>query len=315
MPQKILLVGNISEKAETQFTEAGFEVYRVDADSDAISEALQEADVVCGRTSMQLSKDMIESAPNLKAIAVFSVNTSNVDIEAATEKDIPVFSAAGLSATSVAELTIGLLLSLLRKIPQQDARLKECIWQKSAIKDNAHEASGKTLGILGFGDIGRKVAEIASALGMEIIFYDPYTSDDIPEDIAKRTTRESVLRRADIITVHASTDNELIGEMEFKMIKDNAYIINMARAGTVNVEDLAEALIGGQLAGVAVDVHEIEKEFFDSPLSDPRIRNKVILTNHSGGETIEARERISRVVAQRITDYLLKRDKDKAINL
>ncbi|MDX1608026.1 MAG: NAD(P)-dependent oxidoreductase [Candidatus Spechtbacterales bacterium] len=305
MSKKILLVGNISNLAENLFLEAGFNVERIKdaSDRDAIIRSLITADAVCGRTAMQLDRGVIENATNLKVIAVFSVNTSGVNVDTAKEKDIEIFSAAGLSAVSVAELTFGLIVALLRKIPQQDSRLKAGKWRKSAANDNAHEVAGKTLGIIGMGDIGQKVAKIARVFDMQVLFFDPFLEKS-PSTEFKKVNKEELLKDSDIVTVHAATGDELVGESDIKLMSNSAYLINMARSTTVNASALASALESNQLAGAAIDVHDKERDPFESVFLKEKIKDKVVLTNHSGGETLEARERISKVIARRVIDCL-----------
>jgi len=155
------------------------------------------------------------------------------------------------------------------------------------------------------GDIGRKVAKVAVSLGMKIIFFDPFVEENSDESF-KKAALEELLETSDIVTVHAASEEKIIGEEEIEMMQDGSYIINMARKHTVNAAAVVAGLKTGKLAGAAIDIHENETNPFESVFLDPKIKDKIVMTNHSGGETKESRQRVAIKMAQMIIDYFEK---------
>jgi D-3-phosphoglycerate dehydrogenase len=229
-----------------------------------------------------LDKEILVKLPGLKVISRCGAGLDNVDLNAAKELDIKVFNTPDGPTLAVAELVIGLIFSLLRKITVMDRNLKKGEWSKKM----GNLFYGKRIGLIGFGRIGRKVAELAKALGAVVCFYDPYVDE---EDIkgVKRSELGDVLSRSDIVSLHLSYSDKnrnLIGASELSQIKQDSLLINCARGGVVDEKALHTALKQGKLAGAAVDV--FENEPYDGPLKD---LDNVILTPHVGSYAKEAR--------------------------
>jgi D-3-phosphoglycerate dehydrogenase len=237
-------------------------------------------------------------------VGCFSVGTNQVDLAACAEMGIPVFNAPFSNTRSVAELTISEIVMLFRRTFPKSAAAHQGIWDKSAI--GSHEVRGRTLGIVGYGNIGSQLAVLAEAIGMAVIYYDH--TDKLRHGNAEPVaTLDELLSRADVVTLHVPETPETIGMMgreQFARMKKGAYFINNARGTIFDPGALAEALRTKHLAGAAVDVFPIEpssnSEAFCSPLQG---LDNVILTPHIGGSTAEAQERIGVEVARKFVEY------------
>jgi D-3-phosphoglycerate dehydrogenase len=239
------------------------------------------------------------------AIGCFSVGTSQVDLVAARAAGIPVFNAPFSNTRSVAELTIAEIVMLLRRVFPKSVAAHSARWDKTAVA--SYEIRGKTLGIVGYGNIGSQVAVLAEAMGMRVIYFD--NTDKLRHGNVEPVDHlRHLLGRADIVTLHVPETVQtkgMIGEAEIRAMKKGAYLINNSRGSVVDLDALARALKDGHLRGAAVDVFPIEPSSnsgaFKSPLQG--IEN-VILTPHVGGSTEEAQERIGVEVARKFVDYI-----------
>ncbi len=304
----ILFLENISDKAVKHFKEAGYGSVR------KLNGALSEDDLVREvkdvhllgiRSKTQISARVLEAANKLQAIGCFCIGVNQVDLKKATKQGVTVFNAPYSNTRSVAELVIGLSIMLIRRIPDKNKAAHEGIWMKEA--KGSYELRGKTLGIIGYGNIGSQVSVLAEAMGMKVIFYDLVTKLPLGNAIAKKSIKE-VMSQADIITLHvpetAGTKN-LINKNTLKYVKQGSIVINYARGEVVDLDALRNAMLEGQVSGAAIDVFPWEPEKngdrFQTPLQD---LPNVILTPHIGGSTEEAQLNIGEDVSNKLLQFL-----------
>ena len=256
------------------------------------------------RSRTQLTAEVLAQAPKLVAIGCFCIGTNQVDLQAAQERGIAVFNAPYSNTRSVAELVLAEAILLLRGVPEKSAVAHRGGWLKSA--DNAYEARGKTLGIIGYGAIGSQLSVLAEALGMHVVFHDVVAK--LPLGNARQAANlNDLLAASDIVTLHVpelpSTEG-MMGAAEIAAMKPGAILINASRGTVVDIEPLADALRAKKLLGAAVDVFPVEprsnKDEFVSPL---RGLDNVILTPHIGGSTLEAQANIGLEVADKLVKY------------
>ena len=304
---KVLLLEGIHESAVDLFTAAGYSnVTRLTKalDGEALKEALHGVHIVGIRSRTKLTEEIFAAADRLIAVGCFSVGTNQVELTAAQMRGIPVFNAPFSNTRSVAELVIGEIVMLLRRIFSRSVSAHAGGWDKSAT--DSLEVRGKTLGIVGYGNIGSQLSTLAEAMGMRVIYFDVIdklrhgNTESVP-------TLEALLAEADVVSLHvpetAQTKN-MMGEAQFRAMKKGAYFINNARGTVADLDALARALKDGHLRGAAVDVFPKEPaangEKFVSPLQG---LENVIITPHIGGSTEEAQERIGSEVARKLIDY------------
>jgi D-3-phosphoglycerate dehydrogenase / 2-oxoglutarate reductase len=269
-----------------------------------LNEALRGVHLLGIRSRTQLTRDVLAHADRLIAVGCFSVGTNQVDIGAARQIGIPVFNAPFSNTRSVAELVLGEIIMLLRRVVPRSSAAHGGRWDKSA--ENSHEVRGKTLGIVGYGNIGSQLSNLAEAMGMRVIFYD-HTDKLRHGNTEPADSLLALLAQSDVVSLHVPetpATHGMIGATEIAAMKKGAYLINNSRGTVVDLEALAEALRAGHLRGAAVDVFPVEpasnKEPFHSPLQG---LENVILTPHIGGSTVEAQERIGAEVAKKLIDY------------
>ncbi|MBV7434320.1 phosphoglycerate dehydrogenase [Cardiobacteriaceae bacterium TAE3-ERU3] len=304
----ITLLENIHENAVTALKQAGFsqvELLDTALDGDALDKQLEKTDVIGIRSRTQLTREVLEKAPHLKAIGCFCIGTNQVDVDAAQELGIPVFNAPYSNTRSVAELVICEIIALLRGLPSKSAAVHNGTWPKQA--RGAFEARGKTLGIVGYGNIGTQVSVLAESMGMKVIFYDVLTKLPLGNAEAA-SSMDDLLQRSDVVSLHVpqlpSTKN-IIKSRELYLMKKGAILINAARGHCVEIDDLAEAISSGHLGGAAIDVFPTEPKSNDEPLDSPlRGLDNVILTPHIGGSTVEAQANIGLEVAEKFAQFL-----------
>jgi len=256
--------------------------------------------------------EMIEKAKdNLKVVGVMRGGIENVNIEKATECNIPVLNAPGRNANAVAEFTISLMLSEYKNIGRGHAELKKGKWRRRySSGDSAHEIEGRTVGLVGFGKIGQLVAKkLINGFGCEVIAYDPFTEDDIfNRNNVKKHSLDEVLIKSDIVSIHARLSKEtmnLIGERELSLMKPSAYLINTARAGLIDREALTQALLNRKIAGAGIDV------FWNEPIdlnNDFINLDNITMTPHYAGTTVEAMTKSPLILFERVKKYLLEKD-------
>jgi D-3-phosphoglycerate dehydrogenase len=269
---------------------------------DQLVEIIGDYDALVVRSGTQVTARVIAAAQKLQIIGRAGVGVDNIDVEAATQRGIMVVNAPDGNSIAAAEHTIALMMSMTRHIPRADASLRDGRWERNRFMGT--EVTGKTLGVIGMGRIGREVAHRARGLQMRVLAYDPYVSSEQAERLGVEMCElEDTLCEADFITVHVpltEATRSLIGKRELDMIKPTAYLINCARGGIVDEAALHAALQDGQLAGAALDVF-ISEPPLDSPLLDDP---KVVVTPHLGASTREAQVAVSVDVARQVLDVL-----------
>jgi D-3-phosphoglycerate dehydrogenase len=274
-------------------------------EGDALRKAIRETDLLGIRSRTQLTGDIFSDANRLIAVGCFSVGTNQVDLDAARKRGIPVFNAPFSNTRSVAELVIGEIVMLLRRIFPRSAAAHEGGWDKSAT--DSHEVRGRTLGIVGYGNIGSQLSMLAEAMGMQVIYFDHI--DKLRHGNTEPVeSLQDLLARSDVVSLHVPetlATSGMIGETELRLMKPGACLINNSRGTIVDLDALARALRDGHVAGAALDVFPVEpssnSDSFECPLQG--LKN-VILTPHIGGSTEEAQDRIGREVARKMLDYI-----------
>ena len=304
---RILLLEGVNNSAVRLFEANGYsEVERLKKalGPDELKRTLAGVHMVGIRSRTQLTSDVLKAADRLIAVGCFSVGTNQVDLDAARRLGIPVFNAPYSNTRSVAELTIAEIVMLFRKIFPRSVSAHAGGWEKSA--DGSREVRGKTLGIIGYGNIGSQLSNLAEAMGMRVIFFDQ--TDKLRHGNTEPVeTLDELLAASDVVSLHVpetpATSN-MIGERELRQMKQGACLINNSRGTVVDLDALVRALRDGRLAGAAVDVFPIEPtsnaDRFISPLQGAP---NVILTPHVGGSTEEAQDRIGGEVARKLIDY------------
>jgi D-3-phosphoglycerate dehydrogenase len=304
---RVLLLENINDSAVELLATAGYRgVTRLtDAlDGAALRKALDGVHLVGIRSRTHLTEDIFAVAPSLIGVGCFSVGTNQVDLDAARRRGIPVFNAPYSNTRSVAELVIGEIIMLMRRIFPRSLGAHEGRWEKSA--QDSHEVRGKTLGIVGYGNIGSQLSNLAEALGMRVIFFD--LTDKLRHGNTEPVASlHELLSSSDVVSLHVPENPSttgMIGAAEIRAMKKGAFLINNSRGTVVDLDALAAALIDGHLRGAAIDVFPVEpaskKDRFNSPLQS---LGNVILTPHVGGSTEEAQERIGAEVARKLADF------------
>ncbi len=304
---EIVLLEKIHPTAVAYFEAHGFSKIRQVARALAgqeLLDALANADAVGIRSNTHLTAEILQKLPRLRTIGCFCIGTNQVDLNAAAQRGIPVFNAPYSNTRSVAELVIAQAVLLLRRIPEKNAKAHRGVWDKSA--QGAFESRNKTLGIIGYGNIGAQVGILAESVGMQVRYYDPESK--LPLGNAKPLPLDQVLEQSDVITLHvpgAPGTLNLMTRERLAMMKPSAVLINASRGGVVDIDALDAALREGRLAGAALDVFpqepRSEKEEFISPL---RGHDNVILTPHIGGSTEEAQANIGQEVAEKLVRFL-----------
>jgi D-3-phosphoglycerate dehydrogenase len=304
---KILLLEGVNDTAVQFMADHGYaQITRLPKalDGEALKEALRGVHLLGIRSRTQLTADVLEAADRLVAVGCFCIGTNQVDLAAARERGIVVFNAPFSNTRSVAELVMGEIIVLLRGVLPKSNAAHAGVWQKTA--DGYHEVRGRTLGIVGYGNIGSQLSVLAEAFGMRVLYFD--VAAKLPHGNASRcASLDELLNWSDIVTMHVPETPAtmgMIGAAEFAKMRAGAIFINNARGTVVNLDALAAALRSGHLAGAAVDVFPEEParngDAFATPLAG--IEN-VILTPHIGGSTEEAQARIGEEVAAKLVDY------------
>lgn len=290
---KALIAAPIHKDAIKLLEEAGIQVvYKEYPSEKELSELVVDVDILFVRSKPLVTAEVISKAEKLKIIARAGVGLDNIDVKAAEAKKIKVINTPEAPTRSVAELTIGLMLAVARKIAYSDRKIREGRWVKKEAE--GVELKGKTLGIIGFGRIGREVAVIASrGLGMKILYYDVYrASPEIEKELgATYVDLKTLVKESDVITIHVPLTPEtkgLISEDLLRLMKKNAILINTSRGGVVDTKALIKALKEGWIAGAGLDVYEEEPLPPNHPLTE---LDNVVLTPHIGASTEEAQER------------------------
>ena len=305
---KILFLENISDKAVQRFKENGYVNVRKLGNAlneEELIKEIKDVHLLGIRSKTHISAKVLAAATKLQAIGCFCIGVNQVDLKAATKAGVVVFNAPYSNTRSVAELVIGASILLIRRIPDKNKAAHEGIWMKEA--KGSYELRGKTLGIIGYGNIGSQLSVLAEGLGMKVMFYDTETKLPLGNAMIAKSMKE-LLSQSDIISLHvpetAQTKN-LINKANLKFFKQGSILINYARGEVVDLKALATAIQGGHLNGAAIDVYPWEPEKngdrFETPLQG---LPNVLLTPHIGGSTEEAQQNIGEDVSIKLFQYL-----------
>ena len=296
---KVLICDATDPKALKLIEEAGIEVVnQPDITPEELIKVIPDYPCMVVRSRTKVTKEVIDAGSGLKAIVRAGVGLDNIDVAYAKEKGVKVLNTPTASTQSVAELTIAYLMALARNVHLMTASMKAGKWDKK--KFVGVEVSGKTLGLIGSGRIGKAVADKASALGMDVIAYDPYVTE-LPG--VRLVDLDDLFSEADYISLHVPHTDEthnILDTAAFEKMKSEVRIINCGRGGTIDEDALADAIENGKVAGAALDV------FADEPLTDSRLfsLDQVIGSPHVGAGTSEAKERVGQVAAQKVIETL-----------
>lgn len=307
---KILFLENVNKSAIEQFSKNGYSNIKIldkALSEDELIKQIADVHILGIRSKTIVTEKVLKAAPKLLAIGCFCIGVNQVDLTAATKLGIGVFNAPYSNTRSVAELVIGSSIMLIRKITDKNKAAHEGKWLKDA--SGSHELRGKTLGIIGYGNIGSQVSVLAEAIGMKVIFHDAEVKLPLGNASVSKSLKD-LLKKSDIVTLHvpqlASTKN-LINKENISLFKKGAIIINYARGEVVDLNCLKKAILSGHIGGAAVDVFPEEPQSngdsFDCAL---RGLPNVILTPHIGGSTLEAQENIGNDVSFKLFNYLEK---------
>ncbi|PJM76164.1 phosphoglycerate dehydrogenase [Bifidobacterium simiarum] len=303
---KALLLENIHPFASENLRQHGFEVVTAKGamDEDELIRALDGVDLLGIRSKTSVTPKVLDARPDLTAVGCFSIGTNQVDLDYAGSHGIAVFNAPYSNTRSVVELVISDIISLMRRLPAHTFHMRQGVWDKTA--SGSHEVRGKTLGIIGYGNIGSQVSVLAEALGMHVVFY------DIEEKLAlgnaeRASSLEDLLEKSDAVTLHVDgrkANTNFFGEDQFARMKPGSVFINLSRGFVADLDALKRHLDSGHIAGAAVDVYPVEPkktgDSFTTPLAE---EDNVIITPHIGGSTLEAQESIGHFVSHKLLDY------------
>ena len=315
---KVLLLESIHPTAAEAFRRAGLEVEERPGSlaADELADALSGVSLLGIRSNTKITAEVLDAGKDLLAIGCFCIGTNQVDLAEAAERGIAVFNAPFSNTRSVVELVLGEIIALTRRLVEKTQRMHEGIWDKSA--RGSHEFRGRTLGIVGYGNIGTQLSNMAEAVGLRVIFYD--TADRLAHGNARKVeTLDELLAEADVVTLHVDGrpgNAGLFGAEQFAKMKPRSIFINASRGMVIDDEALRENILSGHIAGAAIDVFPIEPkaqgDTFESPL---RGLDNVILTPHVGGSTQEAQEEIGGFVSTKLLSFVATGGTALSVNL
>lgn len=307
---KILLLENISSKAIDKIKSSGYTsitTYNGALSESELIKEIKDVHLLGIRSKTQITPQVLQAAKKLQAIGCFCIGTNQVDLKTATKNGVVVFNAPYSNTRSVAELVIGASIMLIRKVIDKNKAAHEGIWMKDA--KGSYELRGKTLGIIGYGNIGSQVSVLAEALGMRVVYYDIETKLPLGNAVQLKHMKD-VLTQADIVTLHVPENAQtrhLINRNNLKHFKKAAILINYARGEVVDLIALSQALKNGDISGAAVDVFPVEPEKNgDNFTTELQGLSNVLLTPHIGGSTLEAQENIGEDVSNKLLSFLEK---------
>ena len=305
---KVLFLENISDKAVQYFKQQGYTDVKKIAGSlseEELIKVIKDVHILGIRSKTFISKKVLDSAKKLQAIGCFCIGVNQVDLKACKQKGIAVYNAPYSNTRSVAELAIGASILLIRRILDKNNAAHKGIWNKDA--KGSFELRGKTLGIIGYGNIGTQLSVMAEAMGMRVQFFDIETKLPLGNAQAKKSIKE-IVSSSDIISLHVPETNQtknLISKAVLKQFKSGSILVNYARGEVVDLDSLAEAIKEKHIAGAAIDVFPVEPEKNGDAFSTPlQGMSNVLLTPHIGGSTEEAQENIGEDVSIKLYQYL-----------
>ena len=315
---KALLLENIHPEGVRLLTERGIDVELVKGalDEAELIDALEHVDLLGIRSKTEVTEKVLEARPDLVGIGAFCIGTNQIDLDAAAARGIAAFNAPYSNTRSVVELAIANIIAMARRLTERDKALHAGVWDKSAT--GSHEIRGRTLGIVGYGNIGSQLSVVAEMLGMQVYFYD--TDDKLALGNARRcSSLDELLDTVETVTLHVDGrmgNAGIFGAAQFARMRPRSLFLNLSRGFVVDYDALRDAVASGHLAGAAVDVFPTEPkkrgDAFESPL---RGLPNVILTPHVGGSTEEAQEDIGRFVGGKLRDYVHTGSTSLSVNL
>lgn len=315
---KALLLENLHPQARSILESAGFDVTtRTGAlDEHELVEALQGVQLLGIRSKTHVTASVLEQAPDLVAIGAYCIGTNQIDLATAAARGVATFNAPFSNTRSVVEIAISEIIALTRRLTEFDRAMHDGVWNKSAT--GAHEVRGRTLGIIGYGNIGTQLSVLAENLGMSVVFYD--TAEKLALGNARRMdTLDELLEAADVVTLHVdgrSGNAGLFGAKQFARMRPGSVFLNLSRGFVVDYAALRDAVVSGHVSGAAVDVFPVEPKRKGDPFdSELRGLPNVILTPHTGGSTEEAQEAIGQFVSNKVRDYLATGSTTLSVNL
>jgi D-3-phosphoglycerate dehydrogenase len=311
---KILVSDPLSPEGVQIFKDQGFEVkIKTGLKPDELRQAIKGVHGLVIRSATKVTADLLAAADVLKVVGRAGTGLDNVDIPAATAKGVIVMNTPGQNSNAAAELALGHIFALARHIARGNRGVKEGKWEKKQLRGT--ELKGKTLGILGMGNIGRILAELGAGVKMKVVGYDPYFSaEEIKARGADPVALDELLARSDFLSIHVPKTKETAGlfnTANLAKTKKGAYLINCARGGIVDEEILCDALASGHIAGAALDVFEVEPVPANSRLL---FSDDVVCTPHLGANTHEAQVNVAMAVANQMSKYLKTGEAEFAVN-
>ena len=314
---KVLLLEKIDTIAKSIFEKEGYEIKTFDTsfNEKELSEKIKDISILGIRSKTIITKKVLQSANRLLSIGAYCIGTNQINLKECQKKGVIVFNAPYSNTRSVVEIVIAQIIILMRNIIKKSNQMHKGIWKKDSI--NSYEIRNKTLGIIGYGNIGSQLSIIAESLGLKVIYYD--ILDKLSIGNAKRyNSMKKLLKECDILSIHVDGREEntnLIGDKEINLMKKGAILINYSRGNIVNINSLKRNLKNNKLLGAAVDVFPTEplnnKEKFKSELIG---LNNVILSPHVGGSTKEAQKNIGSFVPQKIIEYINSGNSSNSVN-
>jgi D-3-phosphoglycerate dehydrogenase len=315
---RVLLLENIHVDGADFLRGKGYQVETRDGalSEDELIEAIQGVHLLGIRSTTYITEKVLDAAPDLIAIGAFCIGTNQIDLAATTKRGIAVFNAPYSNTRSVVELAIAEIISLARRLHEKSTDMHNGVWNKSAA--GSHEVRGRTLGIVGYGNIGSQLSVIAEALGFKVVFYD--IDDKLALGNAQRcSTIEELLQTSDVVTLHVDGrpgNAGLFGAEEMAQMKPRSLFLNLSRGIAVDTAALRQHIESGHIAGAALDVFPVEPKRQGDPFeSDLRGLSNVILTPHVGGSTEEAQQDIGRFVASKLRSYASAGGTSLSVNL
>jgi D-3-phosphoglycerate dehydrogenase len=315
---RALLLEHIHPAAEQILRSSGFEVETLPRalDEDELVERVAGVELLGIRSKTHVTKRVLDAADDLIAVGAFCIGTNQIDVAGASRQGLAVFNAPFSNTRSVVELVIAEIIAMTRRLTEKNDLMHNGVWDKSA--EGAHEIRGRTLGVVGYGNIGSQLSVLAENLGMKVLFYD--AADKLALGNARPcVSLKELLAESDIVTLHVdgrSTNKNLFGEADFAAMRPGSLFLNLSRGFVVDYAALRTNIESGHIAGAAVDVFPVEpRGRGDEFVSELRGLSNVILTPHIGGSTEEAQEDIGRFVAGKLRDFVLDGSTAMSVNL
>jgi len=314
MTPRVLLTDRVSPRAAAVLNELGVQTEQHDdIDRSALIEVLGAFDGLILRSRTQVDGELLQAAPRLKVIGRAGIGVDNIDLAAATRHDVLVTNTPGGNANAVAEHALGLMLSLLRHLPQAAASMREGRWEKKRWK--GRELRGQTLGIIGLGAVGRRLAQVATGVGLHVLASDPFVSAHDAALVGARLVHvDELLAECDILSVHVPllpATRNLIDASALARLRPGTLVLNLARGGIVDEQALFQALESGHVAGAALDVWAQEPPAEDHPL---RSHPRVLATPHIAASTAEAQVAVAVQAAEQVGAFLVRGERTNIVN-